>query len=237
MHVASLTFLREKYPAADSYPFSLDVFRKTGGLTFAAPVTIFAGENGSGKSTLLKAIARKAGIHIWSGIERQRPHYNEFENELCNYIELGWTDEPVPGSFFASEIFINFAQNVDEWASLSPGTLDLCGGRPLTSQSHGQCHMSYFSNRYRKRGLHLLDEPENALSPRRQLELVRIIRECASAGDSQFIIATHSPIIMACPGSVIYSFDRIPIAPILYEETDHYMLYKSFMNDRKSYLP
>jgi len=103
-------------------------------------------------------------------------------------------------------------------------------------QSHGQSHMAFFANRFRIRGLYLLDEPENALSPRMQLELLRLIHRFVSGGEVQFIIATHSPILLACPESDIFSFDRIPIEKVSYESTDYYRIYRDFLNNREKYL-
>jgi predicted ATPase len=96
--------------------------------------------------------------------------------------------------------------------------------------------MSYFRNRYQIRGLYLVDEPETALSPRTQLEFVRLLKEMGEQGHAQFIVATHSPILLACPGAHIYSFDEIPVRQVTYEETEHYRLYKGFMNHRDEYL-
>ncbi|MGZ3524596.1 MAG: AAA family ATPase, partial [Thermodesulfobacteriota bacterium] len=96
-------------------------------------------------------------------------------------------------------------------------------------QSHGQSIMSFFRSRYKIKGLYLLDEPETALSPKSQIELLKLLQEMSALGHAQFIIATHSPILMACPGSVIYSFDASPVKTIHYEETEHYKIYKDFM--------
>ena len=104
------------------------------------------------------------------------------------------------------------------------------------TQSHGQSLMSYFKARYKIEGLYLLDEPETALSPRSQLQLLNLLRDMGQAGHAQFIIATHSPILLACPEATIYSFDHIPVKEVGYEETDYYRLYKSFMEDRSRYL-
>lgn len=231
MHIVNIRLLPDRYPARDLYPFNLDIFRATDRLDLAGPVTFFVGENGTGKSTLLRAIAMKCSIHIWEGLERTRFHYNPYERELHNYIELEWSEGPVPGAFFASEIFRNFAVNLDEWASMSPATLDYFGGRSLMEQSHGQCHMSFFRNRFKLRGIYLLDEPENALSPGRQIELLALLNEMAGQGHAQFIIATHSPILLALPGADIYSFDRAPISTVRYEDTEHFRIYREFMNE------
>jgi predicted ATPase len=236
MHLKRIVLKPDTYPTDEQYPFNLAIFRITGSLEFSKPVVFFVGENGSGKSTLLKAIAMKCGIHIWEGMERTRFHYNRYEKELFKYIDAEWEDAPVPGSFFASEIFRNFAVNLDEWASMSPATLEYFGGKSLLEQSHGQCHMSFFKNRFRIRGLYLLDEPENALSPKRQIELLQLLDQMGQEGHAQFIIATHSPILLALSGSDIFSFDGAPIEKVKYENTDHYRIYKSFINDRKTFI-
>lgn len=236
MHVRNIRLLPDRYPTGDVYPFNLDIFRATDRLDLGRPVSFFVGENGTGKSTLLRAIAMKCNIHIWEGLERTRFHYNPHERELHKYIALEWTGGPVPGSFFASEIFRNFAVNLDEWASMSPATLEYFGGRSLMEQSHGQCHMSFFRNRFTIRGLYLLDEPENALSPGRQIELLALLKEMAGRGHAQFIIATHSPILLALPGADIFSFDRAPIATVKYKDTEHFRIYREFMNEPGKFL-
>ncbi|MGZ3515444.1 MAG: AAA family ATPase, partial [Thermodesulfobacteriota bacterium] len=168
-------------------------------------------------------------IHIWSGIERSRSIINPYEETFFLYIEVEWTDGIVPGSFFSSQIFRNFAQLVEEWEADNPGQIDYFGGKSLVAQSHGQSIMSFFKSRYKIKGLYLLDEPETALSPKSQIELLKLLQEMSALGHAQFIIATHSPILMACPGSVIYNFDTSPVKTIHYEETEHYKIYKDFM--------
>jgi predicted ATPase len=118
---------------------------------------------------------------------------------------------------------------LDEWAATDAGQLEYFGGKSLLTQSHGQSIMSFFRARYAIKGLYLLDEPETALSPRTQLTLLDLLEKMSAAGHAQFVIATHSPILLSCPGATIYSFDSVPIAPIRYRETDHYKIYKDFM--------
>jgi predicted ATPase len=229
LHLKEIRLLPEQYPTRDYYPFNIDVLQKTRGIQFPSPVTFFIGENGSGKTTLLEALARRCNIHIWSGIERTRSVINPYEETFFLYIEVKWADDIVPGSFFSSQIFRNFAQLVDEWEADNPGQIDYFGGKSLIAQSHGQSIMSFFKSRYKIKGLYLLDEPETALSPKSQLELLKLLQEMAALGHAQFIIATHSPILLACPGSVIYSFDQSPVKTIQYEDTEHYRIYKNFM--------
>jgi len=229
MHLERIEFYPENYPTDDHYPFSLEIFRKIRELLFRTPVTLFVGENGTGKSTLLEAIAGRCGIHIWQGPKRQRYEYNPYESSLCDFISVDWKNGRVPGSFFGSSVFQDFARLLDEWAVADPGQLTYFGGKSLVAQSHGQSIMSFFRARYSRTGLYLMDEPETALSPRTQIDLVDLLIKMGRAGHAQFIIATHSPILLACPAATIYSFDQVPITAMDYEETDHYKLYRDFM--------
>ena len=236
IHLKSTTLHQEKYPTTEHYPFNLPLFQETTGILFHNPVTLFVGENGSGKSTLLEAIARICGIYIWRNRERTRFQPNPFEEKLAECISVQWRNGSVPGAFFGSADFQHFTRILDEWAAADPGQLDYFGGKSLVAQSHGQSIMSFFKTRYRIKGLYLMDEPETALSPKSQLELLNIIKESTEAGLSQFIIATHSPILLACPNAHIFSFDQAPIQRISYEDTEHYKIYKRFMEDRGRYL-
>jgi predicted ATPase len=231
LHLKEVRLLPEQYPTRNHYPFNIDVLQKTRSIRFSSPVTFFVGENGSGKTTLLEALARRCHIHIWSGIERTRSVINPYEETFFLYIEVEWWEDIVPGSFFSSQIFRNFAQLVDEWEADNPGQIDYFGGKSLIAQSHGQSIMSFFKSRYKIKGLYLLDEPETALSPKSQLELLKLLQEMGSLGHAQFIVATHSPILLACPGSVIYSFDHAPMKTIQYEDTEYYRIYKTFMEN------
>jgi len=236
MHLKKIELFSDRYPTKEHYPFNLQVFQDTNSVAFRAPVTFFVGENGTGKSTLLEAMARKCGIHIWEGFERPRFKKSPYEKALYTALSVAWADGSVPGGFFASQIFENFARLLDEWATLDPGVLDYFGGKSLVAQSHGQSLLAYFQSRYRIKGLYLVDEPETALSPKSQLALLRILASAAQAGHAQFVIATHSPILLACPGAEIYSFDHIPVRRIDYEDTPHYRIYEQFMRDRSAYL-
>jgi predicted ATPase len=235
MHLNRITLHADRYPTAEHYPFNLPLLRTTPHLDFTTPVTCFVGENGTGKSTLLEAITLRCGIHIWRE-ERVRLQHNPFEGKLADYLTAEWTNGSVPGSFFGSSIFGQFASLLDEWARSDPGQLKYLGGKSLVTQSHGQSLMSFFRARYQIKGLYLLDEPETALSPRTQLELLGLLAEMSRAGHAQFIIATHSPILLACPDATLYSFDQAPIAPVRYEDTEHYRVYRDFLGGREHYL-
>ena len=235
-HLKNITLLNEKYPTTKYYPFNLPIFHETRNLAFHTPVTFFVGENGSGKSTLLEALSHACGIHIWRSSGNTRCQANPFEDLFYRYLQLEWRAGRVPGSFFGSDIFKDFTCLLDEWATSDPDHLEYFGGESLVTQSHGQSLMSFFRNRYQIKGLYLLDEPETALSPRSQLEFLNILKTNSHAGHAQFIIVTHSPILLAFEGATIYNFDQSPVCPINYEETEHYQIYKNFLLDREKYM-
>jgi predicted ATPase len=229
-HITRVTLHPEKYPSDCHYPFSLPIFNQTRQMLFESPVTFFVGENGTGKSTFLEALAIAGNIHIWRKCEGVRYQVNQYEKQLYKYISLEWANGKVPGSYFGSEIFNDFRRILDNWARSDPGQLTYFGGKSLVTQSHGQSMMSYFRSCYSRRGIYFLDEPETALSPKSQLELMEILRENASSGHAQFIIATHSPILLAYENAKIYSFDRSPVSVIAYQDTEHYKIYKRFLS-------
>ena len=236
MHLKKVNIYPEKFPTMEHYPFNLNILHETKCILFDSPVTFFVGENGTGKSTLLEALTHRCGIYIWGNVERKRFKVNLYEQRLWETIDIEWTKGPVRGSFFASQVFRNFAQILDEWAAADPGALEYFGGKSLVTQSHGQSLMSYFKSRFKIKGIYFMDEPETALSPKTQLDLLRLLKEMSKAGHAQFIVATHSPILLACPDAKIYSFDHAPVKQIGYEETEQFKVYRDFMEDRNWFL-
>jgi len=236
MHLLKVRVNSEDFPTARYYPFCVPALAQPLELEFRGAVTFFVGENGTGKSTLLDAITRKCGIHIWDKPKRHLAHNNPYETKLANYLSVTWANGSVPGSLFRAETFREFADFLDDVALCDPGRLQYHGGRILNTLSHGQAILSYFSGRYHIKGLYLLDEPEAALSPRSQLGLLRILHEVEQAGNAQFIMATHSPILLAYPGAQVFSFDSGRIGEVEYEETAHYKLYKQFFADPGAFL-
>lgn len=236
MHLKKVIFHPEKYPSRSHYPFNLALFQQTASIALDSAVTFFVGENGSGKSTLLEAMTLKCGIMIWRGIQRSRFKASPYEKMFYRTIDVQWTNSTVPGSFFGSQIFQNFAQLVDEWATMDPGLIDFFGGKSLVGQSHGQSLMAFFRARFKIKGIYFLDEPETALSPKSQVQLLTLLDAMGRAGHAQFVIATHSPILLACPGARIFSFDDSPVKRIAYEYTEHFRIYKDFMADPRKYL-
>jgi len=236
MHLINVRIHSNHYPTHRIYPFNIPVLRETPELTFKKPVAFFVGENGSGKSTLLEAITRQCGIHLWDKPRRHLAHNNPYETKLADYITVAWSDGRVPGSLFRAETFREFADFLDDVALCDPGRLKYHGGKILNMLSHGEGILAYFSGRYHIKGLYFLDEPESALSPSSQLAFLKLLQQLEAAGHAQFIMATHSPILLAYPGAQIFSFDSPRIEEVEYEDTAHYKLYKQFFTDRTVFL-
>lgn len=195
------------------------------------PITCFVGENGTGKSTLLEAIAVAYGFNPEGGTKNYNFSTYDSHSELCDAIRLtrGYR-KPVYGYFLRAESFYNVATKEDEY-SRGPG------GRPqhYHEKSHGESFLQLAQNSFRENGIYLLDEPEAALSPQRQLTLLMEIYRCAKGG-AQFLMATHSPILLGIPGAEILSFDNGAIHPCAYEDTDSYQVMEVFINHREQML-
>ncbi len=230
MHLNSVKILPDRFPVKDKYPFNIKLLQNTPELKFEKNVTMFVGENGTGKSTLLKAICENCGIHIWDSDKRPRFEYNPYEDRFQEAVEAVWENGPVKGTYFGSQTFESFARLLDEWAHNDPEQLDYFGGRSLMEQSHGQSLMSFFRARYKLKGLYFLDEPECALSPHTQMELKHMLEEYGATGTAQFIIATHSPILMSVKSADVYGFDGKVIQKVDYKNTSHYRVYRDFFD-------
>jgi predicted ATPase len=220
--------LPEKFDA-DQYPFNVRALSRGIDLAFNTNVTFFVGENGAGKSTLLEAIAECCEFSPEGG---NRDHYRTTFTErsaLAQALRLSWSQRTAEGFFMRAESFFNFATYLDEVSNLRA-----YGGKSLHQQSPGESFLSLFANRF-EQGLYLLDEPEAALSPQRQLSFLSIIHELEKPGHAQFIIATHSPIILSYPGAVLFSFDGDTIEQIDYRETEHYRVTRDFLNAPERY--
>ena len=236
MHLIKVRISSQNYPTGRCYPFNIPVLRETPELTFRRPITFFVGENGSGKSTLLEAITRKCGIYIWDKPRRHVAHNNPYETRLADYVTVTWANGSVPGSLFRAETFRDFADFLDDIALCDPGRLKYHGGHLLNTLSHGEAILSYFGGRYHIKGLYFLDEPEAAFSPSSQVRFLKLLQRLEAGGHAQFIMATHSPILLAYPGAQIFSFDSSRIEEVDYEDTAHYRLYKQFFTDRSAFL-
>lgn len=216
----------------DKFPFTRfpDLLTDDFSLEFTGPVTIFVGENGSGKSTILQALATLAGFAAGGGDARFQLHYtaDTTDTTLTRALRPAWLPKVSTGFFFRSDTFADVARYIDD----SDETHFVHGG-PLWERSHGEIFMSVFNDRFgtNKRCMYLMDEPENALSPMRQFELMRLMREWADSGNAQMIMATHSPILMSYPDADIRHFTGGGIEPISYDEIDHVRVTRAFLNN------
>lgn len=204
--------------------------REKGMLCFRAPVTFLVGENGTGKSTLLEAIAVAAGFNAEGGTRNFNFSTNPTHSELYRCIGLGRYGYPKDGFFLRAESFYNVATQVEELERVVPGMLESYGGISLHAQSHGESFLSLALNRFGGNGLYLLDEPEAALSPMRLLSLMAIMDELVKK-NSQFIISTHSPILMAFPGAEVLQLSERGIESVGYRETEHYRITREFLEN------
>lgn len=218
------------------YPFSIPTIKTFKQLEINNQITFFVGENGSGKSTLLEAIADNCGFNTAGGGRNNYYDVHRSEAALGEFIKLSWWPKVTKGFFLRAESFYDFAAHIDELDKGDYRALNAYGGKSLHEQSHGESFMSLFTNRFDENGIYLLDEPEAALSPQRQLAFLKIIHDLIQEGDSQFIIATHSPILLGYPNATIYNFDEETIQEIEYEQTSHYQLTKYFLDNRERFL-
>jgi predicted ATPase len=201
------------------YPFSVPALRQLDELDINQSVTFFVGENGSGKSTLMEAIADKCEFNTAGGGRNNAYDVDASEAALADYIRLSWLPKVTNGFFLRAESFYHFASHIDDI-----GSVDAYGGKSLHHQSHGEAFLSLFQNRFGGKAIYLLDEPEAALSPQRQLSFLRLIHDLVKTGNVQFIIATHSPILLGYPEAEILHFSEEGIQQMEYEETEHYQL-------------
>ncbi|MDY7220820.1 AAA family ATPase [Halalkalibacterium halodurans] len=231
MFLKRIELQREKVLSFQEYPFSIPAIKHFQRLELKSRVTFFVGENGSGKSTLLEAIADKCEFNTAGGGRNNYYEVDASESALGDYIRLSWLPKVSNGFFLRAESFYHFASHVDE-----VDARHAYGGRSLHHQSHGEAFLSLFANRFNRKGVYLLDEPEAALSPQRQLSFLAILHDLVSSGDSQFIIATHSPILLGYPHATILSFDHGTIEETTYEQTEHYQLTRYFLENRERML-
>jgi predicted ATPase len=219
--------------AEDSYYKRIPAIYNLTTLNFEDNITFFVGENGTGKSTLLEAIAVSCGFNPEGGSRNFMFSSRDTHSALHQYIKLiRGVKRPLDDFFLRAESMYNLATEVEELSD--PLFIQGYGGKSLHAQSHGESFLALLVHRFRGKGLYLLDEPEAALSPQRQLSMLIRIHELAK--DSQFIIATHSPILLGIPNATIYSFDDDNIHKISYEETESYQVTKLFLNSREQML-
>jgi predicted ATPase len=230
--VNSVTLLHDKVPDFDTYPFSLPLVRSMEAIELHPQITFFVGENGCGKSTLLEAIAVALGFNAEGGSRNFTFSTRASHSQLHNYLRVArGVRKPKTGYFLRAESFFNVAteiEHLDNEPTIGPPIIGGYGGRSLHEQSHGESFLALMTNRFFGNGLYILDEPEAALSPARQLAVMALLHDLVREG-SQFIIATHSPILMAYPDAVIYGCSEAGINPISYRDTEHYQITHEFL--------
>ena len=217
--------LKEDKVAPGVHPFTLPLLEDPLDIKLSTPVTYVVGENGSGKSTLLEALAWACGFGQRGGHRDQSFAEGADGHTLGRALRMGWRQRVTGGFFLRAETFFNFASYLEEVGS----TFEAYGGKSLHDQSHGEAFLSLFNHNFED-GLFILDEPEAALSPQRQLAFLRILHDLGEKKVAQFIIATHSPILLTLPGSRVLSVDDGKISEVDYRETEHFRLTRDFLN-------
>lgn len=260
LHLQSIS-LKPSAQKLTAFPFSLPLLRQFAPLELRSAVTFFVGENGSGKSTLLEGIAAGLNLAAIGGADVARDATLDNARTLGKQLKFGWQHKTHRGFFLRAEDFFNFARRLqtmqtelqeiadgfeDEYSGYALGLAkgSVLGqrqalieryGEDLDANSHGESFLKLFQARFVPGGLYLLDEPEAPLSPQRQLSLLAMVKEMIGEG-AQFIIATHSPILMAFPDAQILSFDAHPVREIAYDEVEHVALTRRFLNNPQSFL-
>jgi len=235
-YIKHIELNRGDVPSFEQYPFNIPAVRHLERLELHPKVTFLVGENGAGKSTLLEAVAVEAGLNPEGGSRNFNFSTRSSHSVLHDYIRLDRGNgraRPRDWYYLRAESFYNVAteiENLDNIPSNSPKIGASYGGKSLHDQSHGESFISLMMNRFHGDGVYLLDEPEAALSPLKQMSVLSIIHNLVQQR-SQFIIATHSPIIMAYPDSVIYLFSEDGIRQVEYTDTEHFNITRDFLNN------
>lgn len=230
-YVSQLRLRRETIASFDGYPFNLPAVRTLDQLELHPKMTILVGENGSGKSTLLEAIAVSLGFNPEGGTKNFNFDTRPSHSILHEFISLAkGIRRPKDGFFFRAESFFNVATEIEnlDRESGGPPLINAYGGQSLHEQSHGESFLSLIMNRFGGHGIYILDEPEAALSPQRQLAVLSRMHDLV-LNDSQFILATHSPILMAYPDAWIYTCAESGWSRVAYQETEHFIVMRDFL--------
>lgn len=233
-YLRSIELKRDSIASFESYPFCIPSVTELDSIDFHEDVTFFVGENGSGKSTLLEAIAVALGFNPEGGNKNTNFSTNENHSELSKYLKIirGFK-KPGDWYFLRAESFYNLASYME--LDGRAAYLESYGGKSLHQQSHGESFMTTLLNKLRGHGLYLMDEPEAALSPTRQMAALSAMHQLVE-DKSQFIIATHSPILLAYPRAKIYQFSSLGIMEVKYTETEHFEVTKEFLNNYEGML-
>jgi predicted ATPase len=263
-HLLTVALDANRANAADRFPFTVPIIRELGTLSFDGPVTFLVGENGSGKSTLLEGLALAAKLPTVGSESSDRDKTLEAQRRLAHALKLTWRQKAHRGFFLRAEDFFGFTKALAKMRAEMLGDLarieveykdrpsparGLASMPALTSlhemerrygidldeNSHGQSFLKLFRSRFVPGGLYLLDEPEAPLSPQSQLALLAMIGDMVRE-NAQFVIATHSPILLGFPNATIYSCDRVPIERVPFEELDHVVITREFLNAPERFL-
>jgi predicted ATPase len=262
IHLRSIA-LSPEAKRLDAFPFGLPVVRKFREVKLRRAVTFLVGENGSGKSTLIEAIAAAVGSIVVGGEDVRTDKTLAHARALGSRLKLVWEKRTRRGFFLRAEDFFNFTKRVNRTSAeleemaheferdglkgyglrLAQGVvrgqrraLANRYGEDADARSHGESFLNLFQSRFVPGGLYLLDEPEAPLSPQRQLALLSMLKQMTEEQDSQFLIATHSPILMALPGADILSFDHAPLRRLAYDKVEHVSLTRDFLNNPEAFL-
>ncbi len=263
IHLTSIE-KRPSFPQEGTFPYNVPVIARLEKVRFESSVTFLVGENGSGKSTFLEALATAVRLPTVGAEEADNDPSLATVRQLSRHLRLSWTKRTGRGFYLRAEDFFGFAKRIaqmqaelqSEMASVDAeyegrsdyakglakmaysgqlAAIEESYGDGLDARSHGEAFLALFQARFAPNGLYLLDEPEAPLSPLRQVGLLALLKEMV-ARDAQFIIATHSPILMAFPGATILSFDQSPPEPVSWESLEHVSVTRGFLNDPQLYL-
>lgn len=216
--------LREDRRQPGVFPFEIPIVRDGLSIELTTPVTFFVGENGSGKSTILEAVAWSVGFGAHGGGRDHQFAADAEGHALGRALRLSWRQRTTDGFYLRAETFHNFSSYLESVGS----TFARYGGESFHTRSHGEAFLALFQNRFED-GLYILDEPEAALSPQRQLAFLSILHQLTAPRIAQFVIATHSPILLAFPGATVLSLDDGAIRPVDYRDTEHYRITRDFL--------
>ena len=223
--------MADRVPDVQAYPFSIPViaaepFR----IDFTKAVTILVGTNGSGKSTILEALAHLCGFGRLGGNQNYASGDQDGET-LGKYLRAGWLPKVARGFYTRAETFSGLVGQIDGF-----GAEDAYGGRSLTERSHGEAYLEIFRSRVQGKGVFLFDEPEAALSPSRQIDFLKLVKAAERGGEAQFIMATHSPLLMAYPGATVLHLTDFGILERPFQQTEHFQVLREFYLDPDSFM-